>query len=94
MIFGSRFQLEKLPFAFELMDVSVNCIWLFLVSVATQMDFFFFSAFTSPVTKGVPWVCEYVCLYRVGRAGWGSVWHARELKSHVDAFKKKKSLRT
>ena len=74
MIFGSRFQLEKLPFAFELMDVSVNCIWLFLGSVATQMDFLFFFCILSPppppVTKGVPWCVNMcACTEWAGQAG-------------------------
>ena len=82
--------------AYELTNRSVNCIWLFLVSVATQMDFFVLFCFVlfwhsvPHLQKGAPWVCEDMCLERVGRAGWGNVWHAQELKFHFYALKKKK----
>lgn len=70
MIFGSRFQLEKLPFAFELMDVSVNCIWLFLGSVATQMDFFFFLHSLPPLQKeSLGCVNMCACTEWAGQAG-------------------------
>lgn len=56
------------PFAYELTDVSVNCIWLFLVFVPTQTGCFLHSA--PQLQKGAPWVCEYVCLLGVaGQAG-------------------------
>ena len=71
MIFGSRFQLEKLPFAFELMEVSVNCIWLFLVSVATQMDFFFFFLHSLPPLQkeSLGWVNMCACAEWAGQGG-------------------------
>lgn len=51
------------PSAYELTDVvSVNCIRLSLVSVATWMDFFFFPYSVPQLPKGVSLLCEYLHL--------------------------------